>query len=73
MACSGMFDVEYRCIICLRDGSVWVLRRDWLEGRKLLQVPPGSSVVEMVMLKPEQYIVLGLVDGSVLCYTKRVR
>lgn len=70
MACTGMFDVEFRCVVACRDGTVCLLRRDWLEGKVLLQA--SSTIVDMVLLPSDNFITLATCDRQLACYTKRV-
>ncbi|GLV44515.1 Bardet-Biedl syndrome 1 [Carabus blaptoides fortunei] len=69
IACSGMFDVEFRCVLACRDGTVCLLRRDWLEGKVLLQT--SNTIVDMVLLASDNFITLATCDKQLACYTKR--
>ncbi|KAF7283601.1 hypothetical protein GWI33_023358, partial [Rhynchophorus ferrugineus] len=67
--CSGIFDVEFRIIIACREGYICVIKKDWLEGKSLVQLT--SEIVDMLIIPGDNFIIVATADSHLQCYTKR--
>ncbi|XP_077292811.1 Bardet-Biedl syndrome 1 [Arctopsyche grandis] len=66
---SGLFDVEFRIIIATREGSICILRREWLEGKCLVQL--SSLVVGLIITPGDNSIVVASMDKTLQCFSKK--
>ncbi|KAF5272140.1 hypothetical protein FQA39_LY01222 [Lamprigera yunnana] len=66
---SGKFDVDYRILIACRERYVTLLRKDWLEGKNILQTT--ASIIDMVLMPGDKFICLATSDNIINCYSKR--
>ena len=66
----GSYDIDFRLIIICREGFVSLLRRGWVEGKVLLQVP--VDIVDAVSIPGDNFIVIATKEKTLQCYTKRV-
>lgn len=65
-----MFDIEYRIVIACRDGSVCILRREWFEGRTLIQIP--EKIVDIQLMPTDNSIIVATYSKEILWYSKKV-
>lgn len=66
----GLLDVEFKIFIACRENSVCILRRDWLEGKVIFQTT--ASIVDMIIIPGDNFIIIATTDKMLHCYTKRV-
>lgn len=70
MKCTGLYDVEFRIVIATREGYICLLRKNWLEGKCLIQLT--SEIVDMVLMPGDNFIVVATSDNNLQCFTKKV-
>ncbi|XP_057671410.1 Bardet-Biedl syndrome 1 protein homolog isoform X2 [Diorhabda carinulata] len=66
---TGTFNVDFRIMIACRQGHICVLRRNWLEGKNIIQM--NSNIVDFVILPEDNFIVVATTDKMINCFTKR--
>lgn len=67
ISASGSYQNDFKIVIATREGSLCILRKNWLEGREIvkLEVPATS----MCLLPIDQTIVV--LSNSLMCYSKK--
>lgn len=63
--------MEFRIVVACRENSVCILRRDWLEGKVIVQTT--ANIVDMLIVPGDNFIMVATTDKTLHCYTKRVR
>lgn len=66
----GLFDVDYRIVICNRNGKITLLKRGWTQPKCLINL--STQIVDMSLLPDTGNILLALMDSSLECYSKKV-
>ncbi|KAK9881636.1 hypothetical protein WA026_017158 [Henosepilachna vigintioctopunctata] len=66
---TGLYDVDYKIFVALRNNQVCLLKRGWLEGKMILQT--GSTLIDMVYVPGDNVIVLATMDKMIHSYTKK--
>ncbi|XP_066144542.1 Bardet-Biedl syndrome 1 protein homolog [Euwallacea fornicatus] len=66
---TGLYDVEFRVVIATREGHICLLRKNWLEGKSLIQL--SSDIVDMIVMPGDNFIIIATADSNLHCYTKR--
>nr|CAI5861276.1 unnamed protein product [Callosobruchus analis] len=69
VAASGIFNVQYRIIIACRERHVCLLRKDWLEGKTIIQTM--NTISDFIIIPDDGFIVIATVDKLLHCYTKK--
>lgn len=57
-------------MIATREGYICLLRKNWLEGKCLIQLT--SEVVDMVLMPGDNFIVVATSDNNLQCFNKKV-
>lgn len=67
ISASGSFQNDFKIVIATREGSLCILRKNWLEGREIVKLEtPATS---MCLLPIDQTIVV--LSNSLMCYSKK--
>ena len=67
ISASGSFQNDFKIVIATREGSICMLRKNWLEGREIVKLEtPATS---MCLLPIDQTIVV--LSNSLKCYSKK--
>lgn len=67
ISASGSFQNDFKIIVATREGSICILRKNWLEGREIVKLEkPATS---MSLLQIDQTIVV--LSNSLMCYSKK--
>lgn len=66
----GTFEIEFRILVACRERYVTLLRRGWLEGKNVFQTT--ASIIDMILIPGDKFIVVAGSDKMMNCYTKRV-
>ncbi|KAK4876426.1 hypothetical protein RN001_012848 [Aquatica leii] len=66
---AGKFEVEFRILVACRERYVSLLRKDWLEGKNILQTT--SAIVDMALMPGDKFICIATADKMLNCYSKR--
>ncbi|CAH1963366.1 unnamed protein product [Acanthoscelides obtectus] len=65
----GIFNVQYRMMIACREKHVSLLRKDWLEGKTVIQTM--NAISDLIITPDDGLIVIGTIDKILHCYTKK--
>lgn len=57
-------------MIATREGYICLLRKNWLEGKCLIQLT--AEIVDMVLMPGDNFIVTATSDNNLQCLTKKV-
>ncbi|KAB0795298.1 hypothetical protein PPYR_12137 [Photinus pyralis] len=66
---AGKFEVEFRILVACRERYVTLIRKDWLEGKNILQTT--ASIVDMLIMPGDKFICIATSDKMLNCYSKR--
>lgn len=66
---TGQYDFDYRIIIATREGFICMLRRGWLEGKKVFRIE--KPVVGISVLPIDQCSIIVCFDKYLECYSKK--
>ncbi|KAG5673312.1 hypothetical protein PVAND_003372 [Polypedilum vanderplanki] len=67
ISASGSYQNDYKIIISTREGSICILRKNWLEGREIVKLERAAT--SMSLLQIDQTIVV--LSKSLMCYSKK--
>ncbi|XP_028143279.1 Bardet-Biedl syndrome 1 protein isoform X2 [Diabrotica virgifera virgifera] len=66
---TGTLAVDFRIIVACREGHLCVLRRNWLEGKNIIQM--NTNIVDFIITPEDNFIVVATTDKMLNCFTKR--
>ncbi|XP_046994984.1 Bardet-Biedl syndrome 1 protein homolog [Schistocerca americana] len=72
IACSGLYDVEFRIVCLCRDGTLRLLRRGWQQTRTLTELT-APAVGLLLMPDGTSSIIVALMDSALHCFSKKGR
>jgi Bardet-Biedl syndrome 1 protein len=67
ISASGSFQNDFKIIISTREGSLCILRKNWLEGREIVKLE--KPAISMSLLQIDQTIVV--LSNALMCYSKK--
>lgn len=67
ISASGSYMNEFKIVIATREGSLCILRKNWLEGREIVKL--RSPAIAMSLLQIDQTIVV--LTHSLMCYSQK--
>lgn len=67
ISASGSYQSDFKVVITTREGSLCILRKNWLEGREIVKL--ASPATAMCLLQIDQTIVV--LSNSLMCYSKK--
>lgn len=67
ISASGSFQSDFKIVIATREGSLCILRKNWLEGREIVKLSKPATA--MCLLQIDQTIVV--LSNSLMCYSKK--
>lgn len=67
ISASGSYQNDFKIVIATREGSICILRKNWLEGREIVKLE--SPATAMCLLQIDQTIVV--LSNSLMCYSKK--
>lgn len=67
ISASGSFQNDFKVVIATREGSLCILRKNWLEGREIVKLEKPATA--MALLQIDQTIVV--LSNSLMCYSKK--
>ncbi|CAO1334828.1 unnamed protein product [Diamesa hyperborea] len=67
LSASGCFNSDYKIVISTREGSLCLLRKNWLEGREIVRLEHPAT--GMALLPIDQTIVV--LSNSLMCFSKK--
>ncbi|XP_060528580.1 Bardet-Biedl syndrome 1 protein homolog [Cylas formicarius] len=69
MKSAGAYEIEYKIVIATREGHVCILKREWLEGKSIINWK--NDIVDMELIPGDNLIVIACNDKTLNCFTKR--
>jgi Bardet-Biedl syndrome 1 protein len=67
ISASGSYQNDFKIVVTTREGSLCILRKNWLEGREIVKLE--SPATAMCLLQIDQTIVV--LSNSLMCYSKK--
>ncbi|CAO1340392.1 unnamed protein product [Diamesa serratosioi] len=67
LSASGCYNSDYKIVISTREGSLCLLRKNWLEGREIVKLEHPAT--GMALLPIDQTIVV--LSNSLMCFSKK--
>lgn len=67
ISASGSYQNDFKIVIATREGSLCILRKNWLEGREIVKLERPATA--MSLLQIDQTIVV--LSNSLMCYSKK--
>lgn len=67
ISASGSYQNDFKIVIATREGSICILRKNWLEGREIVKLEAPSTA--MCLLQIDQTIVV--LSNSLMCFSKK--
>lgn len=67
ISASGSYHSDFKIVIATREGSLCILRKNWLEGREIVKLHKPATA--MSLLQIDQTIVV--LSNSLMCYSKK--
>lgn len=67
ISASGSYQSDFKIVIATREGSICILRKNWLEGREIVKLERPATA--MCLLQIDQTIVV--LSNSLMCYSKK--
>lgn len=67
ISASGSFQNDFKIVVATREGSVCILRKNWLEGREIVKLERPATA--MSLLQIDQTIVV--LSNYLMCYSKK--
>lgn len=67
ISASGSYQSDFKVVIATREGSLCILRKNWLEGREIVKL--AAPATAMCLLPIDQTIVV--LSNSLMCYSKK--
>lgn len=67
ISASGSYQSDFKIVIATREGSICILRKNWLEGREIVKLQRPATA--MSLLQIDQTIVV--LSNSLMCYSKK--
>lgn len=67
ISASGSYQSDFKIVIATREGSICILRKNWLEGREIVKLAMPATA--MCLLQIDQTIVV--LSNSLMCYSKK--
>jgi Bardet-Biedl syndrome 1 protein len=67
ISASGSYQNDFKVVIATREGSICILRKNWLEGREIVKLERPATA--MCLLQIDQTIVV--LSNSLMCYSKK--
>lgn len=67
ISASGSYQSDFKVVIATREGSICILRKNWLEGREIVKLQTPATA--MCLLQIDQTIVV--LSNSLMCYSKK--
>lgn len=67
ISASGSYQNDFKIVIATREGSICILRKNWLEGREIVKLDRPATA--MSLLQIDQTIVV--LSNSLMCYSKK--
>lgn len=67
ISASGSYQNDFKIVIATREGSLCILRKNWLEGREIVKLQTPATA--MSLLQIDQTIVV--LSNSLMCYSKK--
>lgn len=67
ISASGSYQNDFKIVIATREGSLCILRKNWLEGREIVKLE--SPATAMCLLPIDQTIVV--LSNALKCYSKK--
>ncbi|KAK5645322.1 hypothetical protein RI129_006622 [Pyrocoelia pectoralis] len=66
---AGRYEVEFRILVACRERYVTLIRKNWLEGKNLLQTT--ASIVDMILMPGDKFVCIATSDKMLNCYSRR--
>lgn len=67
ISASGSYQSDFKIVVSTREGSICLLRKNWLEGREIVKLERPATA--MSLLQIDQTIVV--LSNSLMCYSKK--
>lgn len=67
ISASGSYQNDFKVVFTTREGSLCILRKNWLEGREIVKLEKPATA--MALLQIDQTIVV--LSNSLMCYSKK--
>lgn len=67
ISASGSYSNDFKIVIATREGSICLLRKNWLEGREIVKLENPATALSLLPI--DQTIVV--LSNTLMCYSKK--